>query len=397
MFSITDLIQNHSCHSDQLLERLNQDRSDSKGTTTFIDYAYQLIRGLLNHDTLILEHQPSSKTYIRSRISSTTHDLQSITSMDQLIQLLAESKSKICLSTSGTEGHPTWYQYSIPKLLKHIRRGTNYQQDRWLLTYHPAHMGGLQVFLQALFNQNPIVYAFKAEGQSILNAIDEYQISHVSATTTFYRILPSTEKQFDSIKRISFGGERFIPSLAKKLKQIFPKAKINNIYATTETGTLFTSENDVFVLPKSLREKVRVINGMLYLHSSLLAKPLHSSKQSKWHASGDYIEWIDSTHFRIESRKSDWVNVAGNRVHLPSIEEVINRIKGVQNCRVYSKQNSISGHLICCKIVLTESGHWDEQKLHKKLQERLPAYQIPRIIEFTEQLPMSNTGKAIRV
>jgi len=359
-FYIVDLEQNEVCNATQLITWLKQAPLPFEYKSPYLRFVIKLLRALLNHELIHLHHDIALQKMTYGSMAYP----DAISSFDQLLNLLPHSKARIRLSTSGITGTPKWCEHSILNLLKNVRQGTPYQSDRWLLTYHPAHMGGLQVFFQALVNKNPIVYGFSAKRQEIIAAIDQHQISHLSATPSFYRMLLPIEQKFHSVKRLSFGGERFVLDLVAQLKPAFPYAKLNNIYATTESGSLFSSKNDIFHLPQSLRDKVKDIKGMLHLHHSLLNT---NAAYEEWHATGDFIEWIDEHHFRIKSRKSEWINIAGYRVHLPSIET---------------------------KIV--KNNRWTALSLKTKFRQLLAPYEVPRLIELVQDIPLSNTGKTIR-
>jgi hypothetical protein len=51
--------------------------------------------------------------------------------------------------------------------------------------------------------------------------------------------------------------------LHQQVREIFPKAKVRNVYASTEAGTLFISEGEVFTVPSILASRVRVFEGKL--------------------------------------------------------------------------------------------------------------------------------------
>ncbi|MEM9821814.1 MAG: AMP-binding protein [Bacteroidota bacterium] len=388
-FHLFDLLHHTHWDTKQLIVGIQRDQICSNNSSPYLHFVLRMMRALLNHEVIQLRHDIA----LEQVDFGTSAYAQPIGSLQHLLDLLRHSKSEIALSTSGTTGQPQWYTYSVASLLRHTRRGSKYRNDRWLLTYHPAHMGGIQVFLQALFNHNPIFYAYRAKRQQILAAIESHQISHLSGTPTFYRLLLPMDQNYPSVQRLSLGGERFPPLLINQLRPYFPNAQFNNIYASTETGTLFISHNDIFQLSADLKDKVKEVDGLLYLHCSLLNPSLN---KNEWHATGDYIEWVDEQCFRIVGKKNEWINVAGYRVHLPSIETKIKQLPGIQDCRLFCRKSSLTGKLITCKVQVTNK-YWTVQNLKTKLRELLPPHQLPRIIEFVEELPMGHTGKAVRI
>jgi len=200
---------------------------------------------------------------------------------------------KVTLFTSGTTGIPKKVTHnfnSITRFVKISERNTN---SVWGFAYNPTHMAGIQVFFQALLNGNAIVRLFGLSANEIHREINEYGITHISATPTFYRILLPCEETFQSVERITSGGEKFNEKTILQLKDIFPNAKITNVYASTEAGTLFASENDIFSIKPEYEHLIRVVNDELLIHSSLMGSSDINIKE--WYNTGDLIELINST------------------------------------------------------------------------------------------------------
>ena len=68
------------------------------------------------------------------------------------------------------------------------------------------------------------------------------------------------EETYSSVCRVTLGGEKSSQHLYNQICKIFPNAKVNNIYASTEAGSLFVSRDDCFQIPNVLYEKIQVDN-----------------------------------------------------------------------------------------------------------------------------------------
>ena len=104
-------------------------------------------------------------------------------------------------------------------------------KDGLIDVYNKYHMGGIQVLLQAFRNGSTIIDAYKKDRQYTLNSILKYEVTNISATPTFYRMLLPIDKKYYSVNRITVGGERIDSNTIGLIKVMFPNAKINNIYA----------------------------------------------------------------------------------------------------------------------------------------------------------------------
>lgn len=302
---------------------------------------------------------------------------------------------KATLYTSGTTGIPKKVTHnfnSITRFVKISERNTN---SIWGFAYNPTHMAGIQVFFQALLNGNAIVRLFGLSANEIHREINENFITHISATPTFYRLLLPCQETFPSVERITSGGEKFNEKTILQLKDIFPNAKITNVYASTEAGTLFASENDVFSIRPDYEHLIRVHDGELLIHSSLMGSSDINIKE--WYNTGDLIEIIHEKplKFRFISRKSDMINVGGYKVNPLEVEETILTLAGIKDVRVFSKSNSVLGNIICCEVVC-DNDQISESSIRTFLQSKIQEFKIPRIIRFVDEISTTRTGKIKR-
>ena len=316
---------------------------------------------------------------------------------EELLKLLQNKNDdwKITLFTSGTTGIPKKVTHDFNSITRFAKISKHNSTCVWGYAYNPTHMAGIQVFFQALLNGNSIVRIFGLSPDKIYLAIKENEITHISATPTFYRLLLPCTEIFQSVKRLSSGGEKFHEKTISSLKACFPNAKITNIYASTEAGTLLASEDDVFSIKPESKHLIRIENDELLIHSSLMGRSEMSFDE--WYRTGDLIEIITKKpfKFRFISRKSDMINVGGYKVNPLEVEEFILNLSGVKNARVYSKANSVLGSIICCDIVRNNE-ELSESSIRKILQSKIQEFKIPRIIRFVDELSTTRTGKIKR-
>ena len=259
-------------------------------------------------------------------------------------------------------------------------------------------MAGLQVFFQALFNQNLIVNVFNASRNEVYQLIERYSISHISATPTFYRLLAPSEKVYTSVRRVTLGGEKSDSRLYDFIHSVFPEAKINNIYASTEAGSLFAAKGDCFQIPDPLRNKFKVIDDELLIHYSLLGTSENFHLDGEFYHSGDLVEWVNANNglFRFKGRVNELINVGGYKVNPIEVEAVINSLDGVTQSLVYGRANSILGNILCAEVQMEEGKVKTEREIRQYLIDRLQDYKIPRIIKFVDSFSLTRTGKLKR-
>lgn len=327
-----------------------------------------------------------------------TFEAKSYGCMNDVVAALQQSQSEITIFTSGTTGQPKKVVHSITTLTRAVRLGEKYQNQVWAYAYNPTHMAGLQVFFQAFENQNTLVNVFGKQRDEVYRQIADKQITHISATPTFYRLLLPFEKSYDSVVRITLGGEKSDQHLYDAISQIFPKAKINNVYASTEAGSLFAAKGDCFQIPEAIRDKFKVVDDELLIHRSLLGSSESFKFTDDFYHSGDLIEWVDKEAglFRFKSRKNELINVGGYKVNPGEVENAIMAMVGVRQALVYGKANSILGNVLCADVQLEEGCTLTELDIKKALAEQLQDFKIPRRIKFVAEMTMTRTGKIKR-
>ena len=365
------------------------------------EYFCELTLALISNKPLtLMDSDMEMDESISLENNRTTLNNKQFSSVDQLINKVQISSSEITIFTSGTTGQPKKVTHTLSNLTRSVKISCKHQNQIWAFAYNPTHMAGLQVFFQAFMNRNTLVNVFNASRSEIYDAIEQYQITHISATPTFYRLLLPAEKSYETIQRITFGGEKSNEKLYDSMKQVFPNAKINNIYASTEAGSLFTAKGEYFEIPESMSDKVKIEDEELLIHKSLLGYSDSFILSNGYYNTGDLVEWIDKPKrlFRFKNRKNELINVGGYKINPQEVEDIISQIdSGIEQVLVYGKPNSVTGNILCADIKLKTSCCISEIEIRQYLRIKLPDYKIPRIIKFVESFIVTRTGKIKRV
>lgn len=358
--------------------------------------AYDLPITLLDHD--FSENELDSLGIINVNHPHAILPRKHFSSLEELVERVRKSTASVTIFTSGTTGQPKSVTHSYSNLSRAVKKGAKFGNNIWGLAYNPTHMAGLQVFLQAFENMNPIINLFGETRKEVYQAIQDYKVTHISATPTFYRLLLPVTSECESVIRITFGGERSTEKLYNSVQLIFPNAKVTNIYASTEAGTLFASRGSDFQIPEEIREKIKVIDNELYIHNSLTGFSDNLKLQGEFYGSGDIIEWVneDEKIFRIKNRKNELINIGGYKVNPLEVEDLIRNINGVSDVIVYGKSNSILGNILCADIVKEDNSSVTESAIRIFLTPLLQDFKIPRRIKFVDSLHITRTGKIKR-
>ena len=318
-----------------------------------------------------------------------------ISSIDDLLFKIKSNNNRIILKTSGTTGEPKIITHTIESISKNIKIDVKYKDICWGLTYQVGKMAFYQVLFQALFNKSKIVNLFGYDFNQSSERIINHNITHISATPTFYRMLISSKTLYNNVRQITLGGEIATKHLISDLKQYFPNSKIKNIYASTETSALFASDGDVFKYNDYLKGKVKFINNTLFIHRSLLGDVDESKIIDDWYNTNDLVEFINDKEFKFIGRDNTLINVSGLKVNPLGVESIINTLPYIVNSFVYSKKNSVVGSVLSCDIILNEK--IDKIKIKSDFKMILEKHQVPLIINIVDKIEINDNQKISRI
>jgi acyl-CoA synthetase (AMP-forming)/AMP-acid ligase II len=322
--------------------------------------------------------------------------------------------STVTIFTSGSSGRPKPVAHSWESLCRTIRKARAGSPQRWLLTYRPHLYAGVQVFLHCLLNQETLVLPRPGMAvDSLLTLMRKAGVTAASATPSFWRRLITLGSRDTlaaiPLEQITLGGEIADQPLLDALKHSFPSARLVHIYATSELGRCFSVTDGMAGFPAALLEApsdhgvelkieagelfVRTINAMLGADGGRA----QGGQQTEWRGTGDQVEVVGDRCFFV-GRRSDHINVGGNKVQPVRVEGVIQQVPGVRDVRVFARRSSLVGEMVACEFI-AEPGcdpAGVKQAVIKSCLERLAAHERPRWVEPVPTIALSSAGKKIR-
>lgn len=321
--------------------------------------------------------------------------------------------SSVTILTSGTTGKPKAARHDWTTLSRPARVTGNPQH--WMLTYQPHLYAGLQVIIQSLWNHGMLIMpGVGADVDQIVKLLIQYHVQFMSATPSFWRRLllfagAADLRAITKLRVITLGGEVVDQGILDSLSRTFPAAHIVHIYATTELGKCFSVHDAQEGFPTSYFDGptpdgvellcrdgelcVRSSNRMLG-YDSLSCSTVEAED---WIATGDLLE-IKGARALFIGRRTDIINVGGNKVHPIEVEKVIHTVAGVQDVRVYSKHSSIAGEVVACDVVAAHNVDSSELKanINRICATKLTAIQRPRFIQVVDRIGLAISGKKLR-
>jgi len=285
--------------------------------------------------------------------------------------LPADGAQPIMIRTTGTTGLPKAARHDWRVLEKTVASVRPMPHQRWLLAYGPHQFAGIQVLLHVMASRATLVAPFPRQPKDGLRALLDDGVTCVSATPTFWRFLlaeaRSRKTTLPALEQITLGGEASPGDLLEDIRATFPTAKVSQVYATTELGSITSVRDgmpgiavDSLFSESNPTSSVRVTDGELWVRAGAgmlgyagdeggAAAPAPTAPDD-WRPTGDLVEIVDD-RVLFRGRKSEVINVGGVKVHPLPVEDRIASLESVALARVFGRPNPLTGAIVAAEIV----------------------------------------------
>ena len=172
----------------------------------------------------------------------------------------------------------------------------------------------------------------------------------------------------------------------ERLNKIFPNIRLVQTYGLSELGVMDTkskSNDSLWVKLGGAGFETRVRNGMLEIkaHSAMLGYLNAPSPYTEdgWFMTMDMVEQ-DGDYYKILGRKSEIINVGGEKVYPAEVESCFMNMDGVEDVAVKGESNPLIGNIVVAKFkISTDESVKDFQKRMRKFAKgNLAEYKIPQ-------------------
>lgn len=319
-------------------------------------------------------------------------------------------EGEVILFTSGTSGPPRPVVHTWRSLSFAVNHHPRYADRRWLLTYNVTGFAGLQILLQSLLTGGRLSVPPSRSPDELLQCLLRDGVELASGTPTMWRMLIQCTKEEDlagsCLQQITLGGEAVDQFLLDGLQRLFPNARVGHIYASTEMGTCFVVNDHKagfpvhFLTDATLPCQLRVSDEGELLIRSRRAMNRYLDREwdsTSWFASGDLVS-IQGERVLFMGRRSECVNVGGNKVFPLEVEEVIRAVPGVRQVRVKAVKSSMVGELVGADIECELGQDLDalKRQILATCRSKLAKYKVPAIVNFQPRFELTESGKIAR-
>jgi long-chain acyl-CoA synthetase len=320
--------------------------------------------------------------------------------------LIKSSTPGLVLFTSGSSGHPKAAFHNLSKLLLKFQTKRDPLLTINFLLFD--HWGGLNTLFHILANGGTVVFLENRNPDYVCELIDKWKVELLPTSPTFLNMMLLSRAyerhNLNSLKIITYGSEPMPESVLKKMNTYFPNIKLQQTYGLIELGVMSSKSKDnesLWVKIGGNGYETRVVDGLLEIKSdSAMIGYLNAESpytEDGWFRTGDAVE-VDGEYFKILGRKSELINVGGEKVYPQEVENLILSIDHVLDVQVYGEKHPFTGNIVCAKIFFDEKCDSDvlKKEIKQTCKKMLESFKVPVKINITNEALYSNRFKKQR-
>jgi acetyl-CoA synthetase len=250
-------------------------------------------------------------------------------------------------------------------------------------------------------------FAGRFDAVRLMRALQDYEITNLSAAATHYRMLKNSGKANEfafSITKLTYTGEPIDPATLEFIDQTF-HVPACSMYGTTEIGVVlvnYPGANDYAVKPGSLGKPVPGLKLQVQKPDGTKTEPgvigeLMLWRRDRWETTKDLAKIDEDGYFYHAGRADDVIISAGWTMSAVEIENTLLKHPDVREAAVIGVPDATRGQIAKAFIVTPRSSSDDYvEELKTFTRERLSQHEFPRQIAFVNELPKTPAGKVNR-
>lgn len=324
-----------------------------------------------------------------------------------LIKLQNKEMPGLVLFSSGSTGEPKAAVHDFVAILNKYK--TRKQKKRMLTFLLFDHIGGVNTLFYILSNGGCIVTVQDRSPDEVLRTVEKYKVEVLPTSPSFLNMILLSEayKRYDlsSLERITYGTETMPESTLRAINRVFPQVMLQQTYGLSEVGILSSqskSSDSLWVKIGGEGFKTRVIDGMLQIKAeSAMLGYLNAPNpftDDGWFITGDEVE-IDGDYYLIKGRRSEIINVGGQKVYPAEVESIILQMDGVLDAVITGEKNPILGKIVTAKVHLTDKKETVKdftRRMKIFCKDKLQPFQVPQKITIEQKDFTNSRFKKIR-
>jgi acyl-coenzyme A synthetase/AMP-(fatty) acid ligase len=315
----------------------------------------------------------------------------------------------LVLFSSGSTGESKAAVHDLVPLLEKFKVRRPALRTITFLLYD--HIGGVNTMLHTLSNAGCMIVVEERSPDGVLAAVARHRAELLPTSPTFLNLVLLSEAyrrhDLSSLKTVTYGTEPMPEHTLKRFHALFPTVNLQQTYGLSEVGILRSKSRE----PDSLWVKVggegfetRVVGGILQIKArSAMLGYLNAPSpftDDGWFDTNDAVE-VDGEYLRILGRRSEIINVGGEKVYPAEVENVIEELDSVAEATVYGERNPITGNIVCADV--TPARETDEAgrkalmaEVKRHCRGKLQSYKVPLRVRVVRESQHTERFKKAR-
>ncbi|MEV6927326.1 long-chain fatty acid--CoA ligase [Dactylosporangium sp. NPDC051485] len=311
-------------------------------------------------------------------------------------RLRAAGSPGLVLFSSGTTGRSKASVLDFAKLLARHRPGA--AEGRRVLQFpHFDHIGGINTLLRTLAGGGTVVTVPERTPDTVFGAIAAHGVQVLPTTPTFLKmaLLTGADRRYptDTLELITYGAEPMPQHTLELLRAALPAVRLKQIYGLSELGILPTksrADGSRWMKLGTAGFAHRIVDGILWIKSdTAMLGYLNASAEfddEGYFNTQDMVE-IDGEYIRILGRRSEIINVGGEKVYPSEVENVVLEVPNVCDVTVTGHPSPILGMVVKATVRLErdEDEHSVRLRVREHCRNRLAAFKVPALMHVSHE------------
>jgi acetyl-CoA synthetase len=324
---------------------------------------------------------------------------------------LCETDPALIVFTSGTSGKP--------KPIRHGQRYLNGQRAQahywlgvrsgdvfWCTAPSGWSKSARNTFIAPwLVGATAVIQDRRFDPQERLETIESERVSVLCMSPTEYRTIAKRAqlRHLPSLRHAVAAGEPLNPEVVNLWQQKVG-VEIRDGYGQTETGALTAMPLDEPIRPGSMGKPLPGFRLWVAQDGELCVDPtsvptFHLDGSTRdWHT-GDRVFEDEDGYLWFEGRKDDLIISSGYRIGPFEVESALVSHPAVAEAACVGAPDDERGAVVRAIVVLKddiEPGQQLAEQLKEHVKAQTAPYKYPRIVEFADRLPKTQSGKIKR-
>jgi long-chain acyl-CoA synthetase len=313
--------------------------------------------------------------------------------------------------TSGTTGAPRAVRFRQSQLLADCRNicatmGIGPNDLNFGVIPFSHSYGFSNLIAPLLYQGTGLVCSTDRMPRAVYNHLQSCGATVFPGTPALFQALGALSgvRELVSVRLCVSAGAPLAPEISRQFQSQFG-LKIHSFYGSSECGGIAYDRSEEsmplsgFVgTPMDGVELVKVDDDRIAVRGPNVADgyfpdPDMTTLDGTRFVPGDIVEWTN-LGLRLVGRISDFVNIAGKKIHPAIIEEHLRRLPGVIDAIVFGIPSANRNEDLVAYVVGSDAV--SRQLLEVHCREGLSDWQVPREFQLVAELPFNQRGKINR-